>query len=66
MKQLKAVLALAGCAAAASCGTNFGDAAFDVAYVAAQASEVRDCHDTYRRTGDAFRLQDCEADVRGR
>ncbi len=49
--------------ASVSCGTNVGEAAFDAAYVFGQASELRECRQTYERTGDSFRLQECEAEL---
>lgn len=47
---------------AASCGS-FGETAWEAAGVAADASEIKRCRDVYRQSGDAFRLQDCEAEA---
>lgn len=61
------------CAAAAllsavltGCGSlDLGDA-LDAAAVASEASEISACRDQYARTGDVFRLSDCEAEAVGR
>mgnify|MGYP001194564276 CR=1 FL=1 len=59
-------LLIAATIASSSCGTSFGEVAFDAAYVASQASEVKACRDAYEQTGDRFLLQSCEADIWGR
>ncbi len=66
MQTLRVAFLIAAAVASSSCGTNFGEFAFDTAYVASQASDVKACREAYEQTGDRFLLQSCEAEVLGR
>lgn len=66
MRAIKFAVVISAAAASASCGTSIGEFAFDAAFVASQAYDIKECREAYERTGDTLRLQVCETEVTGR
>lgn len=64
MRKSKFALIMLSSAFLLGCGSiDFGEAFLDTAFVAAEASEIRECWTMYRMTGDTLQLEACETDA---